>query len=201
MAFTRSFRMHLQTCVKYLSPVAYDFVTAAGLGFDNVLNELRPGPAWLRRNSGKRLLAARAQPGPFGRSASDIDPLYDYHADWLAPAQAIAVIQPRSHGLAYAGIRVVDQAIEMVATIGNCHISTQNGLAWLILDRRLPETLKIGCVNRSIGELVDSPLFSGRNYQVCEVFDVDADHGPTVLTFRTGLIEREMPWAEFAQAS
>jgi hypothetical protein len=43
MAFTRSFRMHLQTCVKYLSPVAYDFVTAAGLGFDNVLNELRPG--------------------------------------------------------------------------------------------------------------------------------------------------------------
>lgn len=195
VASTQCFRTHLQTCVKYVSPVAYDFVTAAGIGFDDLLHELRPGPAWLRRKSGKQLLAARAQPGLFGRSASDINPIYDYHADWLAPAQAIAVIRPRSHGFAYVGIRVVGEAVELIASIGNCHISTQGGVAWLILDQRLPETLKIGCIDRPIGELIDNHLLSEREYKVCEVFDL-GNEGPTVLSFRTGLIARAMPWPE-----
>lgn len=186
----------MQACVRYVSPVAHDFVTAAGIAFDDALNGLRPGPAWLRRNSAKALLAVRRESGPFGRSASDVDPIYDYHADWLAPAQAIAVIRPRSSGFAYAGIRVVDQAIEVIATVGDCHISTQGGLAWLTLDRRLPETLKVGCINRRVDELVDSPLFAARGYRIGEAFDVDADWGPRVLSFRTGLSERAMPWPE-----
>lgn len=179
-----------------MSPLALEVAGAEGLGFDDALNELRPGPAWLRRGSNRLLLAARSEPGAFGRAASDVDPVQDHHADWLGPAQAIATLRPRLSRAGNAGIRIVDRAVEVIATIGDCHLSTEGGFAWLTLSHRLPEALKLACVGRQVSELVDCPMFSGRDYPVGAAFDIHAPGGPTVLAFHTGLAGRAMPWPE-----
>lgn len=195
IAFLQCFQTHLQAAVRYVSPLALEVVSAEGLGFNDALNDLRPGPAWLR-GSNRLLLAARSEPGPFGRAASDVNPMLDHHAEWLAPAQAVAALRPRSSPAGHAGIRVVDRAIEVIATIGDCHLSTQGGFAWLTLSHRLPDALKLACVGRQVSELVDSTMFSGRDYPVGAAFDIHAPGGPTVLAFHTGLAERAMPWPE-----
>jgi hypothetical protein len=83
--------------------------------------------------------------------------------------------------------------IESAGWLGSCWFRTEGRIAHLHVD--LPETVLAAVPGRAVREVVDHPALSDPTYRVGRVTS-SAATGRSILTFRTGLLEHRMPWAD-----
>ncbi|MES3150869.1 hypothetical protein [Sphingomonas faeni] len=195
VARLRLYRLKLQITVGRVSPLAIDLAAHGGFQLDDVARCLQPPSSWPWRDvMGGRGCATNRRWRPVGTHTGIKGMTASVPGAWprLGPGAALMLHAADRRGeLAYA---VSGNALEAVTRMGDCILQTDQGIARVLLDDVLPETLVAALPGRSLDDMFDHPVLSGRGYVIERVRQPEPS-AAHVVTFRTGLLPHSMPWA------
>jgi len=202
----RLYRLKLQITVGRVSPLAIDLASHGNFQLDDVARCLQPPSSWPWRDvmSG-RDCATNRRWRPVGTPNGIKGMTASVPGAWprLGPGAALMLRAEDGRGeLAYV---VSGNVLEAVTRLGDCILQTDQGIARVLLDDVLPETLVAALPGRRLDEMFDHPVLNGRGY-VIERIRQSEPSAAHVITFRTGLLPFSMPWtadleAELSQVS
>lgn len=181
----RLYRLQLQATISRVSPLVLDLAASAGIAMDAVAQGLRVPPGW-------RPTVWTTAPLPSSGPR-------DKHGGFIARGSRMfarsgaAIARGPTHPSGLLGFYPGDQALEVVAALGDAVLSTDGCIAHLWLPDRLPEVLLSAVTGRSIDEVASHPVLDGRGYVITDVAE-RAMSGGTVLVFHPGLLPHRMPW-------
>lgn len=194
----RLFSEHLRSTVLQVSPLLLDFAAMEQVDLAAATALMQPPRDWpwrrlydppnpvMRQWRARQLLLgqdAERGAGRFRRAFAD-------------PG---VVIRSVDHPRGRFGIRPRGGVLGFAASLGPCRLSVFGDVAMIRLPEPLPETLVMAMPGRRLGDLIDHPLFRGREYKVRSVVTDPTDDLP-VLTFRAGLVPVPMSWMADAGA-
>lgn len=190
----RLYRLKLQITVGRVSPLAVDLAAHAGFQLDVVSCRLRPPPSWpwsALTARGDRMANRRWR--PIGTSTGIKGMNASVPGAWPRLAHGAALMLPASDRRGELAYVVSGNVLEAVTRMGDCILQTDQGIARVLLDDRLPETLVAALPGRSLDDLFDHPVLTGRGYVIERVRQPEPS-AAHVVTFRTGLLPLSMPW-------
>lgn len=192
----RLFRLHLQTTVRWVSPLLLDLADFESISLDHALARIRPPPNWparplygfipstLRHSQRRRIWL---------RSAGSRDSWY-FERTFSEPG---VVVRGADHPNGRFAIRPCGPVLGFTAAVGPCLINAFSRMATLKLTEPLPEILLTSLVGRKLEQVVEHPVFSGRGYVVRRAV-ADPDDDLPVLVFCAQLSPFVGPWAGLA---
>ncbi|SEL80775.1 hypothetical protein SAMN05216382_2692 [Sphingomonas palmae] len=191
------FRMHLEATVRKVSPLLLELATLEGVSLSDAVTLIRPPQDWPWRpiHDSQPVLVRRAQRlrhgnGKIGRSEAQ-----HFDRAFAAPGVVIrAVDDPRGR----FAIRHFGPVLGFTAEVGGCLLTAFGGSAMLKFPGPLPEIVTSAAAGRSLDQVVDHPVFAGRDYTVLRIMPDSAD-GLPVLTFRATLVPFVMPYATISE--
>jgi len=89
------------------------------------------------------------------------------------------------------GLRVVDDGLEVTATVDGLQVESLRELARIRMDSVMAETIALAAIGRPVSSLVDHPWLTETHWPVvsAQVFDFHS-----IVTFHTGRAAWRMPW-------
>lgn len=170
-------REHLARTVDRASPLLLDLIPSARL--DGLARRLAPGPAlpWASDDATRPRRSGIKNPS----SHLTLEAVATLRLD---PQDASGVLQ----------LNVVGGELHAELQIGVARISTWRSPARLVLPDRLSDTLAVAMAGRRLGDLLDHPLLSGREYRVVDAAPFSSGFG-TVIRFTAELRPWSPPWA------
>lgn len=100
------------------------------------------------------------------------------------------VIRRPSHALGGLGVRPVGDCLEIMLLIRGTLIMSWRGSIRITTPSPLPETVAIAARGRLLSELIDSPLFNGRDYRIR---NVTVKGGVSIITATARAESYQMP--------
>ncbi len=191
------YRLDLQASIMAISPLTRDVANSLGVSLDEVAAMLRPfdPPASARRLIDRpRLHSAR-------KGDPTVSPLGLMRASDLQISRRIAregVVLDIDGRYGRFGVVPDHGTLAAAGWLGNSWFCTAGGTAHLLLGGAMPETMIAAVPGRVIGAIVDHPVLTGLDYPVKRVVRLPDDAG-LVISFETGLIPHEMPWARLLE--
>lgn len=186
------FREHLRSTVVQVSPLLLDLAAMEQIDVAAAMALMHPpqdwpwrplheptNPAMRHRQARRHMLGqdAERRAGRFRR----------------AFANPGVVIRGVDHPRGRFAIRPVAGVLGFTANIGPCLLTAYGPVAMLRFPEPLPETLVMSMPGRTLGHIVDHPLFRDSNFRIRNVVTDPADDLP-VLSFRVPLVPFRMPW-------
>lgn len=92
-------------------------------------------------------------------------------------------------------LEIVGHSLEVEARIGGLVFETLFGVLRITLERRLPETLAVGCVGRSIESVIEHAALCGRGWAIMGIEEPASSTLAQGLIVATGSTAYQMPWA------
>lgn len=190
----RLFRDYLRSTVVQVSPLLLEFAAMEQVDLAAAIAPMRPPQDWpwralydpsapvTRQWQARRFLLghdARRRSSRFRRTF----------------ANPGVVIRSVDHPRGWLGVRPVGGVLGFAASLGPCLLCVFDTVAMIRLPEPLPESLVIAMPGRRLGELVEHPLFRGRDYIVNRVLVDPADDLP-VLAFKVSLVPFVLPLAD-----
>ena len=181
------FRMHLQASVTTMNRLAFEFASAAGDDAAAVARQLRPAAGWPWLAMGSRpastwWIAAEALDHGFAADTAR------YYGSKTVAKGSVAQLR-QSDDLRY---RAIGACLEVDGRLGRGHLVTRGDIASLEILDDLPFTIIASMPGRTMGELIDHPLFNGRDYVIQSA--ERAHWGTVLVTFYTGRVPVVLPW-------
>lgn len=184
------FRMHLAAVVRTASPLLVDLAAHVGVDLPGAAALIHPPRDWpwrpvedhppaLRRMSLRQMYA-------MGKGVSEARA---FERSFASPG---VIIRETDHPDGRFAIRPAASVMGFTAAIGPCLISAFGSLAILKLVGPIPEALMMSMPGRTLGDVVDHPVFRGRDYKIRRAVP-DLGDGNPVLEFRAPLVPFEMP--------
>lgn len=91
-------------------------------------------------------------------------------------------------------LEIVAHSIEVEARIGGLVFETLFGVLRIALERRLPETLAAGCVERLIESVIEHAALCGRGWMITGIEEPVSPTLAQALIVATGSTAYQMPW-------
>lgn len=187
----RLFRMHLAATVRTASPLLLDLAALRGIDLMGATTLIHPPQDWPWRPIEEyppSLLRKSMRPGLWltGKVAREARA---FERSFANPG---VVIRGTDHPDGRFAIRPAASVMGFTAGIGGSLVSAFGSLAMLKLEGPIPEALMISMPGRTLGQVVDHPVFAGRDYVIRRAVP-DLTDGMPVLEFRTRLVPFEMP--------
>ena len=181
------YRMYLQASVTTMNRLASEFASASGDDAAAIARRLRPAADWPWMAMGGRAastswIAAEA----LQHSSSRCITRY-YSSKKVADGNAAQQDQP--YDLRF---RAVGCCLEVGGRLGRGILETKCDIASLEILDDLPLTIIASMPGRTMGELLDHPLFNGRDYVIQSA--ERAPWGTLLITFYTGVVTVVLPW-------
>lgn len=184
------FRMHLAAVVRTTSPLLPDLAAHVGVDLAGATALIHPPQDWpwrpvedyppaLRRMSLRQMYA-------LNKGASEARA---FERSFANPG---VIIRGTDHPEGRFAIRPAGSVMGFTAAIGPCILSAFGSLAMLRLEGPIPEALMMSMPGRTLGHVVDHPVFRGRDYMIRRAVPDLADGRP-VLEFRARLVPFAMP--------
>jgi hypothetical protein len=187
------FRLHLQATVTRVSPLLLDLAAIEDLSLKDITALIYPPRDWPRR--------------PF----LDFSPIplwkWLHKKAWRASsarrevlrfermfANPGVIIRPFDDPRGKFAIRPCRTVLGFTADLGPCVLTGFGSTAVLKLDEQLPEIIMASLAGRTLGEVIDHPIFAGRDYEIRRAA-IDPTDGTSVIAFRAKTVAYRGDWA------
>lgn len=180
----RLHRLYLQANYSTASRLALDLAAYAGRSLGDVAGLIEVPPGWdpsrpdrppIRGRNASRRTVSKSSRFPLPSTG----------------LRGVTLARTPSGGtIAFA---LEDGVIDAIARFGEVSIHGAGAWAFLVLPGVLPDAVVTSLVGRPLEDAVDHPALRGRKY-VVETGCIDGLFGNTVLRFRPGLVQVELPW-------
>ena len=184
------FRAYHGACINSVSPLLVALCNAERLSLDELAKRMQPHGCWREWLSGQRPRYPRT----------------GLHSPMLPPGSAVSGDSWRFRRMMYAGLIIrtpthPQGALGIVPggrTLGVAFrvaprqvglIRTRGGRAYLLLDRPLPETIRIALPGRDLDTLIEHPFTSGKGWVIERV-----NSSGRIVAFKTGTVAWTCPW-------
>lgn len=183
------FRLHLQDTIHFASPLLLDLLSHEGLSLTHAVDMIYPPEAWPWRPLGN-FTTRWIRQALLGGSPHSLHEVRDFTRRFRNPG---VIIRHPDHPRGRLAVRPAGDIIGFQAEVAGCEIGAFSPLALLKLPQRYPDTIALAMVGRTVDEIVDHPIFNGRDYRVRRVL-TDLTDGLPVLVFRAAPLPFAMPW-------
>lgn len=189
----QSYRTYLQATVRYASPVLLRAISREEIDLDDLVQGLRPPRGWPRRT-------ARAHTVRYALAPLLTDVPRPQAAATATGCKHVAgdcagTLRVGTRSLGVLVVRVIDCAIEVAFSLGQCSLSSAKGVGRLTTDLSMPEAKLSGCVGRPLSRLFDHSLLRGNSWTVDFIKGRSDGAGPNVFLFATGQEPITLPWS------
>lgn len=186
------FRLHLQTTIRRVSPLLLDLAVRENISLTNAsaliyppqdwpgrpFFDVSPVPIWrMVQKNGWRQGTARRERVRFERMFANPGVIIRQFDD------------PRGR----FGIRPCRSVLGFTAAMGSCVLTAFGSTGILKLGDQLPQTVMTSLKGHRLGDIVEHPIFAGRDYLIRRAMHDPADDMP-VLAFHAKTIAYKGTW-------
>lgn len=187
------FRLHLQATIRRASPLLLDLAALENISLNRITALIYPPRDWPRRPF------FDFSPIPLWkwlhknawRAASTRREVLRFERMFANPG---VIIRPFDDPRGKFAIRPCRTVLGFTADLGQCVLTGFGSTAVLKLDEQLPEIIAASLAGRTLGEVVDHPIFAGRDYVIRRVV-IDPTDGTSVIAFRANTVAYKGDWA------
>lgn len=179
-----SFRSYLAVTMDSMSAIVPDVVALAGSNVPDAMQRLRPGHRWPSITTRK---AGHGDPGSVTGRRIKAGAVCPWRPE---PLIADAIVCDDIEG-PFVEVKVYGASLEVKLRGAGFVFFTHGGMGFVMLESPLPETVIGSCVGRVLLDVVDHPLFRGRDLMISQATQVG---GGSSLAFDVGRAKLEVPW-------